>query len=70
MSELSQGDLLALQDCARFPEGVYIWRGKTMQRLAKQGFVEACGKRDGKMAWRLTDAGRAAIAGVQHRKAS
>jgi hypothetical protein len=56
-------ELEALRDCASYaPHYRYIWKPRTMERLAAKGLVEAYPHREvgykGRVAYRLTDAGR------------
>jgi hypothetical protein len=56
---------LALRDCASYSTGTYIWKPKSMERLAALGLVECVGMArfapPGTVAYAITDAGRALI---------
>ena len=54
---LSQAEFVALKDCARFSRGSYIWKPKTMQKLAVLGLVETVEGAYGQTAYALTKAG-------------
>lgn len=38
--KISKALMVALMDCARFNRGNYIWKPKSMERLAALGLVE------------------------------
>ena len=53
---------LALKDCAGFSTGTYIWRPKSMEKLAALGLVQRVSVEtfgpSGSVAYALTEAGR------------
>lgn len=67
MQKVSDALLVALKDCANYPRGNYLWKPKSMEKLAAMGLVEEVptGERYYRhiAAYAITEAGRAALAG-------
>lgn len=61
MSSLNPSELLALRDCASMRRGTYIWRQKTMAKLALKGVVEQSGTLRNQPVWVVTEDGEAAL---------